>query len=287
MSIWIVEASTIRAGAEAFETAVRGVGGEWRWLSVDDEFRGRYGRWEEGEAVVFRGSFEAAESFRRNRPDAVPGVIGTPEALRCSSYYPALGGRRLNTAHESLPLGELRPRWPELRACFGETLFVRPDSGAKAFTGQLVSDLDRFEARERPYLESMDARELVIVAAPREIAAEWRTVVIDGGVVAGSRYKSGGVKDVNPDVPADVLAFAGATAAEIEPPAPAYMLDVARETSGRLSVVELNSFSCSDTYACEPLAVVQALEAWLVKTGSRPTGARPGEIAPISAKGKL
>jgi hypothetical protein len=34
-------------------------------------------------------------------------------------------------------------------------LFARPDSGSKAFTGQVVTDLDRFESRERPYLNAM------------------------------------------------------------------------------------------------------------------------------------
>lgn len=260
MAIWIVEVDAFRTGADRLEEAIRRAGGELRWLSVDDEFRGRYGRWDEGETVIFRGSFEAAESFRRKRPDAVPGVIGEAEALRCSSYYPALGDRLLNVAHEFLPLRDLRPRWPEFQT-FGAAVFVRPDSGAKAFTGQLVTDFDRFEARERLYLEAMGEEEMVVVAPPRRIEAEWRTVVVGRDVVAGSRYKSGGKRDVDPDVPADALSFAREVASQIAPPAPAYMLDVAREEDGRLSVVELNSFSCSDLYACDPEPVVAAVQA--------------------------
>ena len=258
-TIWIVETSAFRTGVDAFEDAVRLAGGEFRPLSVDDEFYGRYGRWED-ESVVFRGSFEAAESFRRKRPNARPGVIGEAEALRCSSYYPTLGDRLLNAEHESLPLRDLRPRWSELQARHGDALFVRPDSGAKAFTGGVVADLDRFEARERPYLDAMNADDLAVVAPPRRIEAEWRIVVVTGEVVAGSRYKRDGKRDVDPDLPSDVLAFAQATASEIEPPAKAYMLDVAREEGGRLSVVELNSFSCSDLYACAPLPIVEAVQ---------------------------
>ncbi len=261
--IWIVEVGAFRTGSDAFEDAVRRKGGELRWLSVDDEFRGRYGRWEEGDVVVFRGSFEAAESFRSKRPDAIPGVIGEAKTLRCSSYYPALDHLLLNVEHEFLPLNELRSRWVDLRARHGDALFLRPDSGAKAFTGQVVADLERFEARERLYLEAMDPNELVVVAPLRRIEQEWRTVVVDGKVVAESRYKSGGTRDVAPLAPAEVLSFAQTIASNIEPPALAYMLDVAREEGGRLSVVELNSFSCSDVYSCDPLPVVGAVQDML------------------------
>lgn len=258
--IWIVEAGAFRTGADALEEAVRLTGGEIRWLSEDDEFRGRYGSWELGEAVVFRGSFEAAESFRRRRADAHPGVIGDAAALRCSSYYSGLGNRLLNLQHEFLPLGELRLRWHELQAVHGEGLFVRPDSGAKAFTGQLVTDLDRFESRERPYLALMEPSELLVIAPPRRIEAEWRTVVVGTEVVSGSRYKSWGERNVDPDVPSNVLEFARATASEIKPPDSAYTLDVVREEGGRLSVVEFNSFSCSDLYACDPGPIVKAVQ---------------------------
>lgn len=235
-------------------------GGDLRWISLDDEFRGRYGRWEEGESVFFRGSFEAAESFRSRRPDARPGVIGEPEALRCTSYYPALAGRLLNDIYATYPTKGLRERWPDLQARIGPAVFVRPDSGAKAFTGQLVTDFDAFYARERLYLEAMGEGEMVVVAPSRRIEVEWRTVVVGREVVAASLYKSAGKRDLEPEVPEGVLAFAEEVASQVQPPAPAYMLDVAREEGGRLSVVELNSFSCSDLYACDPVPVVAAVQ---------------------------
>jgi hypothetical protein len=257
--IWIVESSAFGTGREALMSAIAASGGAIRWISEDDEFRGRYGKWEEDDVVVFRGSFQAAESFRVRRPGARPGVIGEAEALRCASYYPHVGSRLLNEKYTTCRAGDLRERWPYLQELFGPAVFIRPDSGAKAFTGQLVTDFERFEIRERIYLQSMSEEELVVAAAPRQIEEEWRTVIVGKEAVAGSRYKSGGKKDVSPEVPADVLAFAKETASEIQPPAAAYMLDVAREQSGRLSVVELNSFSCSDLYECDPVPVVAAI----------------------------
>jgi hypothetical protein len=43
MAIWIVEARAFGNGGDPFEAAIRQEGGDLRWLSVDDEFRGRYG----------------------------------------------------------------------------------------------------------------------------------------------------------------------------------------------------------------------------------------------------
>jgi len=263
MLIWIVEASAFRNGGDAFEAAVVRSGGQLRWLAVEDEFRGRYGRWDEGDRVIFRGSFEAAENFRRLRPDGLPGVIGQAGDLRCSSYYPVVGPYLLNDTHTFCRLRDLRGQWSTWVDQMGSALFVRPDSGAKAFTGQVVLDFDRFEARERPYLDAMAADERVVVAPLKAIQAEWRLVIIGGKVVAGSRYKFEGRRDVSAEVPLKVRAFAQDVAGNIAPPAVAYMLDVAKEDSGRLSVVELNSFSCSDLYVCEPLAVVKALQELL------------------------
>ena len=260
MKIWIVEQSVIRTGADEFEEAVRTSGAGVRWLSIDDEARGRYGRWDENDTVVFRGSFEAAETFRISRPDARPGVIGDQNLLKCSAYYPTVGPYLLNEEYVLIPLGDLRRLWPSLLQMFqAKALFVRPDSGAKAFTGQLINDLDRFWSRERPYLESMAPSALCVVARPREIEAEYRTVAVGGEIVAASLYKANGQREISRDVGDNVLNFAKAVLKDIPPPAPAFMLDIAVEADGRLSAIELNAFSCSDFYACDPAPIVEAI----------------------------
>ncbi len=260
MALWILEAATMESAA--VEGATVAAGGECRWLSMDDEARGRYGPTPKGSAVVFRGSFEAAEAFRRARPDACPGVVGEAQALRCAAYYPLFGEAMLNAGHTFVPLGKLREEWPALQARFGAAPFVRPDSGAKAFAGGVVEDLDRFEERERIYLQAMDASELCLVARPHRLAAEFRMVVVDGKVVAGSRYRLAGKKDVAKEVPRAVWDFSHGLVANRRPAA-AFMLDVATVEGGRLAVVEVNSFSCSDLYAADPSAVIDAVETWL------------------------
>jgi hypothetical protein len=257
----------MRTGTDTIESAVREAGGECRWLSVEDEANGRYGVFPLGASVVFRGSFEAAEAFRSARPQAWPGVIGDAAVLRCSAYYPQVGDHLLNREYALVPLGDLVRLWPALQRMFGfAALFVRPDLGAKAFTGQVVGDLQGFMSRERPYLMAMAPSDLCLVAKPQGLVAEYRMVVVEGTVVAGSRYKLGSQKQTDPDVPEEVLAFAQETVASGVAPDPAFMLDVAVcEGDERLAVVELNAFSSSDFYEADARAIVGAVER-LVKS---------------------
>jgi hypothetical protein len=74
---------------------------------------------------VFRGSFEAAESFRRARPEARPGAIGEAVALRCSSNYPGVGDRLLNRAYALHTIGDLRQRWADIQELIGLTMGER------------------------------------------------------------------------------------------------------------------------------------------------------------------
>lgn len=90
------------------------------------------------------------------------------------------------------------------------------------------------------------------------IGREWRLVVVDGTVVAGSQFAVGGQKAVTPDCPPAVRAFAELVLADVTWRAdPAFMLDVC-EAAGRLWLVELNSFSGSWLYRCDLPAVVSA-----------------------------
>ena len=69
---------------------------------------------------------------------------------------------------------------------------MRPDSPLKLFTGQLMS-AETFEA-DLEFLGFYDfpKESLVVLGAPRTIDVEWRFVIVDREVVAGSQYRAGG-----------------------------------------------------------------------------------------------
>ena len=77
-------------------------------------------------------------------------------------------------------------------------------------------------------------------------------------VVAASQYAAEGSREIVAGCPAEVEAFAQLVLAETRwRPDPIFMLDVC-ESSGELYLIELNPFSTSWIYACDPAAVVSA-----------------------------
>jgi hypothetical protein len=97
------------------------------------------------------------------------------------------------------------------------------------------------------------------VAAPvRAIGREWRYVVVDQAVVAGSAYAAAGRAARADDPAGEPWAFAAAIAAKMTPPERVYVLDVC-EADGRLWLLELNPFSGADLYACAGGDVVAAV----------------------------
>ena len=83
-----------------------------------------------------------------------------------------------------------------------------------------------------------------------------------GSRAAASRYAGGGVRDVAPGAPGEILGFTRAVLAAVQwRPDDLFMLDVC-ESDGGPRVVELNSFSCSWLYACDLTAVVEDA-SWL------------------------
>ena len=260
MVTWIIEASTMRNGADALEKAIVDQGGVCHWLDVKEEARAEYGSAPyKDEPVVFIGSFEAASRFQSYHP-IFPGVIGDFDEFRCSHYYPVLGYQMLNEEYVFIPKGDLKRRWIELRSKFTTPhMFLRPDLGSKAFTGQLVSDYDAFIKRESCYFDEMPKHEMCLIAQPQNIRREWRFVVMNGKVITGSQYKLGNKRVI--DTPtSDACYYAGAVAAKSDLPL-AYMLDIAEvdDGCGTLRVMEINNFNCSDFYGCDPYLIVGAM----------------------------
>ena len=100
-----------------------------------------------------------------------------------------------------------------------------------------------------------------MVAAPvKEIGREWRFVIVERNVVAGSAYDPAGRTALPVALDAEAASFASSVAAKIPAPAAAYVLDVC-ECGGELRLLELNPFGGADLYACDPGAVVDALSA--------------------------
>jgi hypothetical protein len=203
-------------------------------------------------AVVFYGSTTLMRNVARDgRWD--PGVFFDEarfafEALR-DGYGPAL----LNAASEVVAVGEFVSR--DLDP--GTEFFVRPAGDRKEFQGAVHTFGELRGWRDGPL--GLDTR--IQVAPPLDVIAEWRTVVVDGRVVASSQYRSNGRLKITGEVPSAVTDFAEEMAAGYAP-APVFVLDVG-EVEGGLRVVETNCFNSAGFYWCDLHAVVRAVNAHL------------------------
>jgi hypothetical protein len=159
----------------------------------------------------------------------------------------------LNTDWDILPADQLVASPPDY-----DPIFVRPDSPLKPFSGRVLK-------REQLTLAALDFGfyfddpALPVVVAPvRQVMREWRYVVVDGRLVAGSAYAADGRRAL-PDEPTGApWSFAEKIASTMEAPEIVYVLDVC-ESDGDLRLLELNPFSGADLYACDADNVVQSV----------------------------
>jgi hypothetical protein len=208
----------------------------------------------DGDSVLAYGTFPFVRQVQLHHR-WVPGAWATQENLDCTTYFAHFGPFLLNQPYAILPGVEAIRQRNWLFSTFGkdDEVFARPSGCHKLFVGRLIAR-ESFPAALAP--ARYDPATLVVIAAPRTIAREWRLVVTEGEVIAASQYAEEGERSVEPGCPDRVRAFAETMLAEVRwRPDPVFMMDVC-EAEGQLRLVELNSFSSSWLYRCDLPAVV-------------------------------
>ena len=160
-----------------------------------------------------------------------------------------------------MPFGELDRRRDFLFETLGREgkIFVRPDSPLKLFTGQTASRESFSEDLEFMGFYEFPERSMVAVSSPKSILAEWRFVVADGIVVAGSQYKAGDEFDSQATYDQAAFDLAQTIASQGYQPDPAWILDVCKTSDDKFHLLEIGGFSFSDLYACDKHDVVKAV----------------------------
>jgi hypothetical protein len=141
-----------------------------------------------------------------------------------------------------------------------ESVFVRPDSPLKPFTGRVLRRAQiSLAALDHGFY--YDDPEIPVVVAPvRHVAREWRYVVAGQRVISGSAYVADGRTAAGADPAGAPWQFAIEVAQQLPSPDPVYVLDVC-ETDAGLRLLELNPFSGADLYACPGSDVVRHVAA--------------------------
>jgi len=261
---WLVEHDIFDEDLEPLIAEIKRQGMEVEQIKYLPFESGSYDNFGPNDCVLCYGSLNLIRQLQRQKP-WVPGSFCTLPNFQCSKYYAYFGKYLLNAEYRMMPLAELKRRKDELfRSYQGGSLssqedpqfFVRPSSGFKTFTGQIVrtSHFDADYELLAGYGASPD--ELVVVAGPRRVRAEWRFVICQHKVITGSLYKphQQPIGDNKEDAAAWELAMQ--IAHESWQPDPMWTLDICKTSSG-LFLLEINSFSCSGFYACDVEPIVR------------------------------
>ncbi len=217
------------------------------------------GRWPRLEgSVIFHGSLGNADRIGRELP-WTPGAFCSTERCACSSWWPQVAADLLSPSFVFTTVAELVASGPPLD--FGARVFVRPDSPLKPFSGRVVAR-DAISLRALDHGFYYDDEQLPVVVAPAvAVTHEWRFVVVDGSVVAGSDYTpTGRLAGASLSPGHRAWAYAADLASRVPAPDPAYVLDVCQSEAG-LRLLELNPFSGADLYGCDRRAIVEAVHA--------------------------
>lgn len=192
-----------------------------------------------------------------------PGAFATLDNYHCSFYFAHLGRFLLNSDYTMLPFAELTRNADFLFGVFGrdDRIFVRPDSPLKLFAGMVASRGNWERDLEFMGFYEFPKESLVVVSSPKTIVAEWRYVVVNGKIVAGSQYKEGLNQCLRPaedssaqNLAEDILAVGFA-------PDPVWVFDICRTDQGTDHLLEIGAFSFANLYGCDLDAVVRAVSA--------------------------
>ncbi len=216
------------------------------------------------DCVIFYGSLNFAGQILK-QASWIPGVYRDLDKLKCSYYYPVFGDFLLNEDYIFLPFGDLKRRKRELFSYIfnADKIFVRPDSGFKSFTGQAVSERDWDKEIDFFKTHGIDDNELCLLSSPKKIVKEYRLVIVNNEVVSGSMYKKDWKNETGPVSP-EVLDYAKKVLNTIDFKMEPYTMDVA-EYGPYLSVIEINSFSCSGLYDCLLPQIVESVSKKALK----------------------
>lgn len=140
------------------------------------------------------------------------------------------------------------------------SLFVRPNSGFKTFTGTTILE-SRFEEEVNSLskLTSVTDETKILIGPTRSILAEFRFVIVDRKIVAYSPYSWD--ETVLRNEPMLETIGLVELACRTWVPDGCFVIDMAELPRGEVGIVEYNSFASAGLYKCDLYDVVKAVSA--------------------------
>jgi hypothetical protein len=161
----------------------------------------------------------------------------------------------------------------DIHEYFGDEFFIRPVLDDKSFSGQVITKEEFYKWRQQvrdlaemtlfgkdsyvtvtPYTD-------IIISPIKDIAAEYRFMVVDKEVVTGSRYKFGqNIIHLPFDkIDEHIIQYARDRAAQYQPDR-AFVLDIAIDENGSPKVLELGCINACGMYMADTQKLIDAIE---------------------------
>jgi hypothetical protein len=265
---WIIEVDSIEDGPQKLATAARAAGCEvvdYKYVPFEPDPKLPFGK---RDCVVAYGSIQFTKMIQRSTA-WTPGVWCDWDKLRCSTYLTHWGDFSIHTNFGFYPLDFIYKNHLWLFTKFGRSyivneetpvqnsLFIRPDSNAKEFNGEVITNVnfDKWWSYAKCYDPSPYL--MCLVSKPTYIKREWRLIIADNEVITASQYKDDTDTAFTsiPGCPDEVKYFAENIASVGKEwnyePARIYTMDVADTQRAGLRLLEIGSVNCAGLCACD------------------------------------
>lgn len=255
---WLIEDFDERNSYTALAAEVIRQGMECEVVTYTPFQSGSYNKFANDDCVVVQASLQLARQLVQQKP-WIPNAWLTLSNYECSTYYAHLGKYLFNDFYAMMPVSEVKRNFGRILQQFGkyESVFVRPSSGFKTFTGQLFS-LANFEKDWSWVEEFSEPHNLAVVTTPKDILAEWRFVVTANDVITGCQYRKDSKHDCQTGYPDEAFELAKLVAATWQPDR-VFVVDICQGTDKQFYLLEIGSFSCAGLYACDMTKIVEAV----------------------------
>lgn len=261
---YIIENFTDSEDYREIINAVRNSGRECYAIDKRNYFDFDPSGYVENECIIVQGSIQMTKHIRNKLPNGCfPIAYNNWNNYLCTSYYPFYKEFLFNDNHIQLTVKELKENKFDIYGKFGREalIFVRPDSGEKSFSGQLL-DLQDFDRMWTNSIMSnaLDS-DIIFVSTPKKINGEWRFICskFEGKneIISYSTYQYQGKRTVIPGAPQGAIDLCNRILEVNYIPDSVFCVDICESGDiGMFYLLELTSFSSAGLYASDKIKTV-------------------------------
>jgi hypothetical protein len=216
--------------------------------------------------TLFYGTTKLVQLLNTVYPQYQPGVFFNESTFDCREWFKQRGEDMLNYGALITPLTAM-----VLYAWIGdEPRFIRPVGDLKAFAGAIVekADYPKWVEQVSGGYTYFGPEQEVIIAAPVNLEAEWRFIIVGHKVVAASQYRRNNKKNES-DYVLQIVWDKAQEFAHGWTPSEICVMDMALTRDGEYRIIEFNCFNASGFYSCDRREIVERVTRYIEDTWTK------------------